>query len=313
VPDDPYLGRELERYFPQALRERFPDAIRSHRLRREIIATQLANAIVNRGGPNVVTRLADETGADAPTIAAAYATTRDSFGLLELNNALDALDGRIAGALQLQLYAAVQDLSLSRMVWFTRNVDFRQRQLDDVVGHFSAGIAEVSSALGDALSPSSRKLWLNRTDELVAAGVPQDLASRLAALQDLVAAPDIVLVAGRTGRAVAEVARVHFAADDLFGLGELAGAASAIQVVDHYDRLARDRAVDALAAAHRRLTAEIVGRDGAPGPERVAAWAAARGGEVERIRGSVHAIAASGLTVSKLTVAASLLADLAKE
>jgi glutamate dehydrogenase len=313
VPDDPYLGRELERYFPQPLRERFPDAIRTHRLRREIIATQLANAIVNRGGPNVVTRLVDETGADAPTIAAAYATTRDSFGLLDLNNALDALDGRIAGALQLQLYAAVQDLSLSRMVWFTRNVDFRQRQLDDVVGHFSAGIAEVSAALGEALSPTSRKLWSNRTEEFVAAGVPQDLASRLAALQDLVAAPDIVLVAGRTGRPVAEVARVHFAADDLFGLGELAGAASAIQVVDHYDRLARDRAVDALAAAHRRLTAEIVGRDGAPGPERVAAWASARGGEVERIRGSVHGIAASGLTVSKLTVAASLLADLAKE
>ena len=81
VPDDPYLGRELERYFPMELRERFPDAIASHRLRREIIATQLANAIVNRGGPTIVTRLVDQTGADAPTIAAAYAATRDSFGL----------------------------------------------------------------------------------------------------------------------------------------------------------------------------------------------------------------------------------------
>ena len=92
VPDDPYLGRELERYFPEAIRTRFPDAVARHRLRREIIATQLANAIVNRGGPSVVTRLVDETGADAPTIAAAYAATRDSFGLIELNGAIDGLD-----------------------------------------------------------------------------------------------------------------------------------------------------------------------------------------------------------------------------
>jgi glutamate dehydrogenase len=313
VPDDPYLGRELDRYFPGPLRERFPDAVAGHRLRREIIATQLANAIVNRGGPSVVTRLADETGADAPTIAAAYAATRDSFGLLDLNNAVDALDGQVSGNLQLDLYAAIQDLTLSRMVWFTRNVDFRQRHLDEVVGLFAAGIGEVASALREALPPAARETWSERKAALVGGGVPDDLARRLTALQDLVAAPDIVLVAGRTGRPVPEIARVHFAVDGLFGLGDLAGAAAGIQVVEHYDRLARDRAVDALAAAHRKLTAEIAGHHGAAGSERVAAWAAARGGEVERIRTAVGTIAASGLTVSKLTVAASLLADLAKE
>ena len=54
VPDDPYLASELVRYFPKALREAYPDAIASHKLRREIVATQLANAIVNRGGPALV-------------------------------------------------------------------------------------------------------------------------------------------------------------------------------------------------------------------------------------------------------------------
>src|SRR4029077_19506287 len=37
VPDDPYLGRELGRYFPAAIADKFPDAIAQHRLRREII------------------------------------------------------------------------------------------------------------------------------------------------------------------------------------------------------------------------------------------------------------------------------------
>ena len=63
VPDDPYLGRELGRYFPKLIAQKFPDALEKHRLRREIIATQLANSMINRGGPSFVVRIADQTGA----------------------------------------------------------------------------------------------------------------------------------------------------------------------------------------------------------------------------------------------------------
>src|SRR6185437_8099690 len=78
VPDDPYLGRELGRYFP--------DAIAQHRLRREIIATQLANSMINRGGPSFVVRIADQTGASAAQIAAAFAAVRDSYDMPGLND-----------------------------------------------------------------------------------------------------------------------------------------------------------------------------------------------------------------------------------
>ncbi|HZD19954.1 MAG TPA: NAD-glutamate dehydrogenase domain-containing protein, partial [Burkholderiales bacterium] len=92
VPDDPYLGRELGRYFPAAIAEKFPDAIEQHRLRREIIATQLANSMINRGGPSLVVRIADQTGASAAQIAAAFAAVRDSYGMTALNSEIDALD-----------------------------------------------------------------------------------------------------------------------------------------------------------------------------------------------------------------------------
>src|SRR5262249_39349168 len=54
VPDDPYLARELTRYFPKPIGERYPDALAHHRLRREIIATHLANSMINRGGPSLM-------------------------------------------------------------------------------------------------------------------------------------------------------------------------------------------------------------------------------------------------------------------
>ncbi len=85
VPDDPYLGRELGRYFPQVLSWEFPDALRGHRLRREIIATQLANSMINRGGPSLVVRIADQTGAAAERIAFAFAAVRNSYRMTALN------------------------------------------------------------------------------------------------------------------------------------------------------------------------------------------------------------------------------------
>ncbi len=151
VPDDPYLARELGRYFPKAIAERYPDALEHHRLRREIIATQLANSMINRGGPSLIVRIADQTGAVPAAIASAFAAVRDSYGMTALNTAIDGLDNKIPGKLQLDLYAAVQDLLLDRIIWFLRNVDL-SKGLADVVAHYRDGIAAVAAALDGALS-----------------------------------------------------------------------------------------------------------------------------------------------------------------
>ncbi|MGB8567194.1 MAG: NAD-glutamate dehydrogenase domain-containing protein, partial [Pseudolabrys sp.] len=107
VPDDPYLGRELERYFPKEMSKRYSDALHAHRLRREIIATQLTNSMINRGGATLIVRIADQTGAASPAISAAFAAVRNSYELIELNSQIDALDNKISGKVQLDLYGAV--------------------------------------------------------------------------------------------------------------------------------------------------------------------------------------------------------------
>jgi glutamate dehydrogenase len=309
VPDDPYLGRELERYFPKAIVDKFPDALAHHRLRREIIATQLANSMINRGGPSLLVRIADQTGASAARIAAAFAAVRDSYGMTALNSEIDALDTKISGALQLELYQAVEDLLLDRLVWFLRNVDLAQG-LAAIVAHYREGIAAVEAALDAALPEAAAAARKAREAALRKEGVPAALARRLAALSALVAAPDIVMVAERTGRAIADVAATYFAAAAFFRLDHIASAARGIVISDYFDRLALDRALDAIGDAERRLTAAMAGNG--TGAKAVEAWVAPRKAEVERIRMAVNEIANSGLTLSKLSVAASLLADLVK-
>ena len=310
VPDDPYLGRELVRYFPPALVERFPDALEGHRLRREIIATQLTNSIINRGGPSFVVRVADQTGAAPATIAAAFFVVRNSYDMIALNSAIDALDTKVSGKLQLDLYATVQDLLLDRIVWFVRNVDL-SKGLADEVEHYRDGIAAISTALDDILPADAKQARAVRAAELAGAGVPEELAQRIASLPALASAPDIVLVADRTSKAVTDVAMTYFAAGAFFQLDRIASAARDIQVTDYFDRLALDRALDSIGESERRLSVEMVG-DGATGPAAVDAWVKPRANEVERIRTAVHGIASSGLTLSKLSVAASLLGDLVK-
>jgi glutamate dehydrogenase len=146
---------------------------------------------------------------------------------------------------------------------------------------------------------------------LQGAGVPDELARRIANLGPLAAAPDIVLVADRIRKSVAEVATTYFAAGSFFGLDRIREPARAIAVSDYFDRLALDRALDSIADAERRLTAEMLS-DGAAGAAAVEAWIKPRAGEVERIRAAVDEIAGSALTISKLSVAASLVGDLVK-
>jgi glutamate dehydrogenase len=310
VPDDPYLAHELERYFPRLVTERFRDAVEGHRLRREIIATMLANSIINRGGPSFVVRVTDETGAEPPRIAKAFAAARDSYAMTDFNREIDALDGRVSGDLQLSLYAGVQDLLLDRVNWFLRNVDLT-RGLAEIVARYRGGVDAVGKALEKALPDEQHAARASRASELIAANVPESLALRVASLPELTAAPDIILVADQTKKPIQVVTAAYFSLIAYFRLDRVASAARAIELKDHFDRLALDRALAEIASSARALTAEVLTTDETE-EATIQSWITRRGREIERGRTTIHDIAGSGLTLSKLTVAVGLLTDLAK-
>jgi glutamate dehydrogenase len=310
VPDDPYLARELVRYFPKPLTDRFPEAVQAHRLRREIIATMLSNSIINRGGPSFVARIADETGAEAAEIAAAFAAVRDSYRMTDLNGEIDALDARVSGKVQLSLYAAVQALLLDRIIWFLRNVPLK-KGLAGIVSHYRAGIEETEEKLDAVLSADARESFESRAAELVSNHVPEALARKIARLPLLAAATDVILIADQAKSPVEDAVESYFAAREFLRLDSLVKAAREIDAHDRFDRLALDRALDQIAASERRLAATMLA-SGKKGKEALAAWIEPRRGEVERIRARIQEIAGSNFTLSKLTVAASLVGDLVK-
>jgi glutamate dehydrogenase len=141
--------------------------------------------------------------------------------------------------------------------------------------------------------------------------VPEALATRVASLPSLAEATDIVDIAERSKRHIGDVARIHFGVDAFFGLASLKAAAAAVPATDDYERLARERALETLDDAHAQITQEIAASDAGKGS--LESWLAERGSDAERIRSTVNAIAASGLTLPKLMVAAGMLADLPRK
>ncbi|MBO6894053.1 MAG: NAD-glutamate dehydrogenase [Roseibium sp.] len=302
VPDDDYLARELFRYFPDQMAATYEDEINGHRLRREIIATMLANSMINRGGATFLTRLMDQTGATPDEIALAFVAVRNSYDLTDLNNEIDALDTKIDGDLQLELYSEVQSLLLERVVWFKRNVSF-DKGLSAVVERFGTGITDLRSRLESLLPKEPAAILNERAASYVERGVPKSLAKRIAWLLAERAIPDIVIVSEETDADLETAATAYYEVAHHFQIGAMHGLANDLEVRDYFDGLALDRARATLVSAHRALAIEAI-RSGS-----FADWLEKRETEVNRTQKGVSEILDGGLSVSKFTVAASLLAE----
>ncbi len=311
VVDDPYLSRVLADYFPAPMRERFGQEIETHALRREIIATMLANGAINRGGSTFIVRLKEETGRDAQDIAYAFAAAIGVFGLTDFYRVIDALDGKIDGRRQLSLYTLVQDALRRQTAWFLRHGGF-QDGLSSLIEHYRQGMGRLSGAIESIFDAQLIARLEDAQTRLAAEDIPGDLARRFALLNALSAGPDIIALATKLNRPELEVARVYFQASSHFRVDEMRTASEQLGQTDYYSRLAVNSTLEAVSSAQRSIVEKIYGFAGDGEPD-FAAWLAQNRAAAERARKSLDEILrGSELTLAKLTVAVAHVRELAE-
>lgn len=260
LPDDPCLEAELFRYFPVRVRDEFADDIRSHRLRREIIATQLGNQMVNLSGISFDHRLWEETGVGVVDIARAWVAARDILGLVGLWEEVDALTGVVKLDVQLDLFLELRSMAERSTLWLMRH---RRLPLDigAAVSDFRDGVSRLAVGLEPHLTGRMRAEAFATEAARLAAGVPESLAERSVTWRLLHTAFDIVDLSARTGHPVDEVASCYWAAFERLDLWWLWEAVGRLPRATRWQTQARGALRDDLVGALADLTADVL-RDG---------------------------------------------------
>ncbi|KUM68718.1 NAD-glutamate dehydrogenase [Streptomyces griseorubiginosus] len=273
LPDDPYLRTLLHAYFPTALREQFSEHIDSHPLHREITTTVLVNDTVNTGGTTYLHRLREETGASLEEIVRAQTVARAIFRSGVVWDGVEALDNRVEAAVQTRIRLHSRRLVERGTRWLLNNRP-QPLQLAETVEFFGDRVELVWSQLPKLLRGADLEWYQKIYDELTGAGVPDELATRVAGFSSAFPALDIVSVADRMGRDPMDVAEVYYDLADRLHITQLMDRIIELPRADRWQSMARASIREDLYAAHSALTADVlaVGNGTSTPEQRFKAW-----------------------------------------
>ncbi|PJF39019.1 MAG: NAD-glutamate dehydrogenase, partial [Phototrophicales bacterium] len=144
------MEERLLRYFPEKLSQRYKKEILRHRLRNEIIATTLASGIVNRMGPAFLMDRMNKCGASAEEVAKAYIIVREAFGLRDIWNRIEALDGKVPAAVQLKALRETERMTARAVTWFLTRYG-RKLDINRDIANFEDGIRAVKKHMNDVV------------------------------------------------------------------------------------------------------------------------------------------------------------------
>jgi glutamate dehydrogenase len=271
--DDEYVARALVCYFPALLQTRYAAAMPRHRLKREIIATVVANTMINRTGSVFVHRMQEETGATPEEVTRAYVLTRDIFGLDPLWLEIDALDNKIAAQLQYEMLIDVGRLVVRSTLWFLRRRR-EQMPIAAVMEIFRPGLVQLRELLPGILAPADRVAYDASVQRLAAEGVPQDLAERYAELEGLYAVLDATEVALEQKKGIELVGALYFALVGELDLRWISAKITQLPTDTSWQALARNALRDDLASQQRALTSTVakLSPDSSDAAQMLAAW-----------------------------------------
>jgi glutamate dehydrogenase len=236
VIDDPLLLPDLALAFPPALRERFAPLMKQHRLKRELIATKLANALVNRGGLTLAFDLAEETGHGLSHVAASFVAAREIFDLRSLWRLIDSYDYKIEAKVQT---TALTDAS---KILRLHMADIMRYSVDGVmpsaiVQKLKPGIDRTSGKVFDLMGPEPKAQVEAYSAHLQMQGTPQDVCKRLVELKALDGCVGVTDLAADLSVSDEGLIESYTILGEQLGLDWAAGACEALVPADPWERL----------------------------------------------------------------------------
>jgi glutamate dehydrogenase len=308
--DQPAFDEVREDAFPGDVAERFREEAHRHRLRRELVATALANDVVNRMGITWTTRTAVDMGVDVATAATCYWIARQVVDADAVWRSIEALDGRADPLLQLELKVAVDwlvDAYARSYVRLGRAGDVAAAVADD-----RPAFVQLAAQAGTTTLPHRAEVIRQTAERWIDLGIDEALAEEVAALPSLTLVPGIASTARQSGRSVESCGRVYALVAEQLPLEQLGRRIREVEPSGRWQRAQHRGLLDDLRRLHHGLARQAIAAaplETAP-DDVVATWLGARAEAVTRaqqLARDVQALPAADLDA--LAVAVRALAE----
>jgi glutamate dehydrogenase len=304
LPDQEVFAARLPRYFPSPLRDRFTPEIRSHQLRREIVATMLVNEMVDTSGITYAYRIADDVGVKPVDAVRTFVATDAIFGVEHLWRQIRAADVPVTVSDRMTL-------DTHRLIDRAGRWLFNYRPQPLAVGaeinRFAKKVQALTPRMSEWLRGDDKAIVEKEAEEFASQGATKELAYMVAAGLYRYSLLDIIDIADIEDRDAAEVADTYFALMDHLGTDGLLTNVSELPRDDRWHSLARLAIRDDIYASLRSLCFDVlaVGEPDESGEEKIAEWEHTSASRVERARRTLTEIYESGhKDLAALSVAA---------
>jgi glutamate dehydrogenase len=270
VPEDPYLSGELIRYFPRPLQDGYAEYMQDHRLKREIISTQVTNSLVNRMGASFTLRMHEDSGAEPAEVAKAYTIARVVFEAREYWQKIENLDSKVAPNLQITAQLAMWNLLRQATRWLL-NLPGRKLDIQLMVDRLAPGLHALTRSMQQSISADDAESMMRHMQPYLDGGFPKILAKRTVVLEYLFPALDVVETAVRRETDVQRVARVFIDLGESLDLRWLRRQVESLEVVGQWHARARANLRDELLTQQNLLVERVLQSTGQE-DDAVAAW-----------------------------------------
>jgi glutamate dehydrogenase len=218
LPEDPTLSKMLDTAFPASLKKKFAAAMAKHSLRREIIATQLSNFIVNETGILFIYNLTSETGSTvAEAIRATYVALH-IFGISDLQKVIESLDFKIPFTTQYEIFAHLRRLVYLSTRWFLRRKKLIKGDIEETINLFSTQVKKLEKIIPRLMGGSTKDYLAVLTEQFAAVNISEDVARRIAASRALYTSLNIIEIVMENNFDLNKVAEVYFKIGESFNL-----------------------------------------------------------------------------------------------
>jgi len=322
LPDQEVFTRRLPLYFPSALREKFAEQIQTHPLNRQIVTTQVVNEVVDGAGVSYAFRLSEEMNATATDAVRAFTVVTRVFDLQSLWREIDLLDNVVPTEVADHMVLETRRLLDRAARWWLSNRP-QPLAVGAEINRFTGVVTELLPKVPALLQGAELKAMQERRKKLLAQGVPEQLADRVAPLLDAYGVLDITEVAELAEQEVGiererspqETAELYYALSEHLNIDTMLTSVTALERGNRWHALARLALRDDMYLSLRAITLDALRNSdpGDPVTEKIAQWEKANTSRLARARVALDDIGRAGrLDLATLSVAARQLRSMAR-